>query len=106
MVLQRVGEGIVLVEECLTDGRNPPVSCTVNAEVNGLAGPEGDVVEMDDVAVRVAVDERSKFAVADGQGLLKETGRTVVPQAHGRLLCVGGKRQGSQGKDGDESVHR
>ena len=106
MVLERVGEGIVLVEKSLADRRNPLVSRAVNAEVNGLSGPEGDVVEVDDVTVGSSVDERSQFAVADGQRLLEETGRTVVPQTHGRLLCVGGKRQGSQGKGGDESVHR
>ena len=106
MVLERVGEGVVLVEERLADCRNPLVSRAVDAEVYGLAGPEGDVVEVDDVAVGRSVDECSELAVADGQRLLEEAGRSVVPQAHGRLLRVSGNRQGGQGKGGDESVHR
>ena len=106
MVLERVGEGVVLVEERLADCRNPLVSRAVDAEVYGLAGPEGDVVEVDDVAVGRSVDECSELAVADGQRLLEEAGWLVVPQAHGRLLRVSGSRQGGQGKGGDESVHR
>ena len=106
MVLERVGEGVVLVEERLADCRNPLVSRAVDAEVYGFSGPEGDVVEVDDVAVGRSVDECSELAVADGQRLLEEAGWLVVPQAHGRLLRVSGSRQGGQGKGGDESVHR
>ena len=90
MQLQRVGQRIVLVEQRLADLGNPLVGIGIEVAVDGLSRPERDVVQIDDVVVGAAIDERTNLAVAYGQRLLEEVGGTVVPQSHGRLaLCIG-----------------
>ena len=86
MQLQGVGLCVVLVEECLADLGNPLVGILVEVAVYGLSRPQRDIVQIDDVIVRTAIDERSQFAVADGQRLLEEVGLTVVLQHHRRLI--------------------
>ena len=78
MQLQRVGKGIVLTEEGLAYLRNPLVGIGIEAPVYGLACPQGDVVQVDDVVVGAAIDEGTELAVADGQRFLEIGGGLVI----------------------------
>ena len=87
--LQRVGQRVVLAEEGLAYLRNPLVGLRVEVTVGGLAGPQGDVVQIDRVVIGSAVDQCAELAVADGQRLLEEVCRAVVLQHHRcLLLCL------------------
>ena len=86
IVLQRVGKGIILVEEGLADLRNPLVSILVEVAIHRLTRPKRDIVQIDDVIVRAAIDEGTQFTIADGQRLLEVVGRTVILQHHRSLL--------------------
>ena len=99
IVLQRVGELIVLIEERLADLRNPLVGILVQTSVHGLARPQGDVVQIDDVVVCASIDQCSELAVADGQRLFEKYCRLVILQHHRCLLlccqaCRGKQAQG------------
>ena len=59
MQLQGVGRLIVLAEECLTDLGNPLVGIFVEVAVCGLSCPHRDIVQIDDVVVCAAIDERT-----------------------------------------------
>ena len=63
----------------------------VQIAVDGLSRPQGDVVEVDDVVVRTPIDQSPQLAVAYGQRLFKEVGRTVVLQYH-RWLFLSSSR--------------
>ena len=87
MQLQRVRQLVVLPEEGLADLWDPLVGVLVEVAVHGFPRPERDVVQIDDVVVGAAVDERAELAVADGQRLLEVVRLSVVVQRHRRLLC-------------------
>ena len=57
--LQRVGSLVVLTEQRLADFGNPPVSVLVHVFVYGLARPQRDVVQVNRVVVRAAIDQCS-----------------------------------------------
>ena len=87
MQLQGVGKGIVLIEECLTDGRYPLVGISIEVTVYGLTRPQGDVVQVDDIIIRSAIDERTQLTISDGERLLEISSGFVILKYHWGLLC-------------------
>ena len=67
MQLQGVGQLIVLIEECFSYLWNPLVGISIKGAVCGLACPERDIVQVDDVVVSSAIDESAQFAIPDRQ---------------------------------------
>ena len=88
MELQRVGQCIILIKQCLADGWYPLVGIGIEVAVYGLSRPQGDVVQVDQVIVGTSIDQGTQLTVADGQRLLEEGGRLVVLQNHRRLFCL------------------
>ena len=84
--LQRVGQTIIFIEQCLADFGNPACGTLVLVTVDGTACPQGDVVQLEHIPVGTSIDERTQFAVANGQRFFKISGRTVVPKRHGWLV--------------------
>ena len=64
--LKRVSKGIVLVKERLADRFKPFRLAFAFVMTDGFASPKSDVIEVYRVSQRVAIDQRSLLAVADG----------------------------------------
>ena len=86
MQLQGVGLGIILVEKSLADGGDPLMGIRIEIPVNGLSCPQGDIVQVNDIVVRSAIDKCAKFAVTNGQRLLEEVGGSVILEYHWGLI--------------------
>ena len=84
--LQGVGLAVVFGKQRLANLGNPQVGIGIKVAVDGLARPQGDVVQINDVVVGAAIDECAELAVAYRQRLLEVVGGTVVMENHRRLL--------------------
>ena len=89
MQLQRVGLGKVLLKQRLADLRNPLMGVLVELSVHRLARPQGDIVQIDDVIICAAIHKGAYLTIADGQRLLEEVGRRIIPQHHRSLSTRG-----------------
>ena len=67
MQLQGISQCIVLVEECLADIWYPLVGIGIEITVHGLACPQGNVIQVDDIVVSTTIDQSAKFSITDGQ---------------------------------------
>ena len=79
IMLQRIGQTIVLVEECLPYFGHPLRRSEAFPVVDGASCPVGNVVEMDDVVGRIAIDESANLSVSYGQTLLEVSRRFIIP---------------------------
>ena len=73
-------------EQGLADGRYPLMCVLVEIRVYWLPRPKGDVVEVNQIVARTAIDQCPHPPVADGHRFFKILRRLVVPQSHGELL--------------------
>ena len=63
IVLQGIGSLVILLEQRLSDFRNPLVGFATFVGIHGHARPEGDVVELDGVVVGSTVNQCTQFAI-------------------------------------------
>ena len=84
--LQGVGLAVVFGKQRLANLGNPLVGIGIKVAVDGLARPQGDVVQVDDVVVGAAIDECAELAVAYRQRLLEVVGGSFVMENHRWLL--------------------
>ena len=78
--LQLVGFAVVFGKQCLAYLGNPLVGILVHRPVDGFAGPQGNVVQINHIVDGTAIHERTHLAVADGQRLSPGGGGLVIPK--------------------------